>query len=630
MSARAQCARGNWQETRLRVFWTADNKQSMLNFDALGLRPELLQAVTDLGFTSPTEVQSRVMEQLLPVHGQVDLVALAQTGTGKTAAFGLPLLEYFGKPTGRPQALILSPTRELCVQISVELEKYAAHLPAMRLLAVYGGSNIATQIKALKQGVDIVIATPGRLMDLQRRGVLHLDQLTHVVLDEADEMLNMGFVDDIREVLSLTPPEVHVWLFSATMPDAVARISEEFMDQPVRVQVGKRNQATSQIEHSAYIVPRENKYMGLRRLLDSAPGMYGMVFCNTKLDTQEIAEKLLADGYTAAALHGDLSQQQRDLVMHAFRSRHIRVLVCTDVAARGIDVDDLTHVIHHRLPNDVENYTHRSGRTGRAGKSGESWILATPSEARSLPQIQKIIGRPIERQPFPSADEVCKAQLMDFAKRVSATPETEAVTPFMEELLPLFDGMDRNALIAQFLAQEFEGLFRHYGQASNTIDLNARNSRDARPAREGGFEGGRASGPKKEQRFRLNVGQANGFSWFLLKDWLRDTAGLGKYDILGVDVARNQSQFSVSLDHVQKIQDSLRTAKWEGQSVSIEAIDDYRAPGGGGNFKREHRPSGGGGGYGKAAGGSTGGGFNGGWKGSARPPKPPYNRSRPR
>jgi len=231
----------------------------MLNFDALGLRPELLQAVTDLGFTSPTEVQSRVMEQLLPVQGQVDLVALAQTGTGKTAAFGLPLLEYFGKPTGRPQALILSPTRELCVQISVELEKYAAHLPAMRLLAVYGGSNIATQIKALKQGVDIVIATPGRLMDLQRRGVLHLDQLTHVVLDEADEMLNMGFVDDIREVLSLTPPEVHVWLFSATMPDAVARISEEFMDQPVRVQVGKRNQATSQIDHSAYIVPRENK-----------------------------------------------------------------------------------------------------------------------------------------------------------------------------------------------------------------------------------------------------------------------------------------------------------------------------------------------------------------------------------
>ena len=602
----------------------------MLNFDALGLRPELLQAVTDLGFTSPTEVQSRVMEQLLPVHGQVDLVALAQTGTGKTAAFGLPLLEYFGKPTGRPQALILSPTRELCVQISVELEKYAAHLPAMRLLAVYGGSNIATQIKALKQGVDIVIATPGRLMDLQRRGVLHLDQLTHVVLDEADEMLNMGFVDDIREVLSLTPPEVHVWLFSATMPDAVARISEEFMDQPVRVQVGKRNQATSQIDHSAYIVPRENKYMGLRRLLDSAPGMFGMVFCNTKLDTQEIAEKLLADGYTAAALHGDLSQQQRDLVMHAFRSRHIRVLVCTDVAARGIDVDDLTHVIHHRLPNDVENYTHRSGRTGRAGKSGESWILATPSEARSLPQIQKIIGRPIERQPFPSADEVCKAQLMDFAKRVSATPETEAIAPFMEELLPLFDGMDRNALIAQFLAQEFEGLFRHYGQASNTIDLNARTSRDARPVREGGFEGGRASGPKKEQRFRLNVGQANGFSWFLLKDWLRDTAGLGKYDILGVDVARNQSQFSVSLDHVQKIQDSLRTAKWEGQSVSIEAIDDYRAPGGGGNFKREHRPSGGGGGYGKAAGGSTGGGFNGGWKGSARPPKPPYNRSRPR
>jgi hypothetical protein len=219
---------------------------------------------------------------------------------------------------------------------------------------------------------------------------------------------------------------------------------------------------------------------------------------------------------------------------------------------------------------------------------------------------------------------------MDFAKRVSVTPETEAVTPFMEELLPLFDGMDRNALIAQFLAQEIEGVFRHYGQASNTIDLNARTSRDARPVREGGVEGGRAFGPKKEQRFRLNVGQADGFSWFLLKDWLRDTAGLGKYDILGVDVARNQSQFSVSLDHVQKIQDSLRTAKWEGQSVSIEAIDDYRAPGGGGNFKREHRPSGGGGGYGKAAGGSTGGGFSGGWKGSARPPKPPYNRSRPR
>ncbi len=602
----------------------------MLQFDSLGLRPELLQAVTDLGFTSPTEVQSRVMEQLLPVQGMVDLVALAQTGTGKTAAFGLPLLEYFGRPTGRPKALILSPTRELCVQISIELEKYAAHLPAMRLLAVYGGSNISTQIKALKQGVDIVVATPGRLMDLQRRGVLHLNELTHVVLDEADEMLNMGFVDDIREVLSLTPPEVHVWLFSATMPDAVSRISEEFMDAPVRVQVGKRNQATSQIEHSAYIVPRENKYLGLRRLLDSAPSMYGMVFCNTKLDTQEIAEKLLADGYTAAALHGDLSQQQRDLVMHAFRNRHIRVLVCTDVAARGIDVDDLTHVIHHRLPNDVENYTHRSGRTGRAGKSGVSWILATPSEARALPIIQKIIGRPIEREAFPSANEVCKAQLMDFATRVSASSETDSVSPFLDELLPLFDGLDRNALITQFLAQEFEGLFRHYGQAANTIDLNARQSRDQRPLREGGVDGGRPAGPKKEQRFRLNLGQEAGFSWFLLKDWLRDTAGLGKYDILGVDVSRHQSHFSVSLDHVQRIQDALRTAKWEGQPVSIEAVDDFRTPGGGGAFKRDRRPGGGGGGYGKQAGGNSGGGFNGGWKGTARPPKPPYNRSRPR
>ncbi len=614
----------------------------MITFDSLGLRPELLEAVQSLGFTSPTEVQSQVLQAILPANGEIDLIALAQTGTGKTAAFGLPLLEFFGEPQRRPKALILSPTRELCVQIAGEMEKYSKFLPAVNVLAVYGGSNISTQIKALKQGVDIVVATPGRLMDLYRRGVMTLSELQTLVLDEADEMLQMGFVDDIREVLRLSPPEVNIWLFSATMPDAIQRITREFMDSPVTVQVGKRNQATAQIEHSVYSVTRDNKYMGMRRLLDSAPGMYGMVFCNTKIDTQEIAEKLIADGYTAAALHGDLSQQQRDLVMHAFRNRHVRVLVCTDVAARGIDVDDITHVIHHRLPNDVENYTHRSGRTGRAGKFGISWILATGSEARSIPVIQKIIGRPIERKAFPSANEVCQAQLSDFATRVANHDvDADAIAPFMAELMPLFEGMSKEELITQFLAQEFAGLFRHYSEAGNNINLNER----SRPF---DGQGAPARGGKKEQRFTLNMGQSAGFTWPLLKDWVRETTGLGKFDVQGVDVARNQSHFSVPLEFVQRVQDAMKRAQWEGKPVQIEAVEDTREFGGGGGSYRGGQSGGQGGGQGGGYGGgykgkfrggaggpsagrdrNAGGQSSGGWKGNARPPRPPYNRSRP-
>lgn len=538
----------------------------MTSFEGLGLRPEILQALGEMGFEKPTEIQ----EQAIPavIHENRDVVGLASTGTGKTAAFGLPLLHLL-EPKGRPQALVMSPTRELCLQIARELENFAKFLPKLRVTAVYGGANIVKQRRELQSGTDIIVATPGRLMDLMNRGDAKLDQIEYAVLDEADEMLNMGFLDDIREILSKANPDRRTLLFSATMPDAIRRISREFMQDPIQIQIGKRNQATTSVEHSYYLTTRDLRYASLRRLLDSAPNIYGIVFCNTKMDTQEVAENLIKDGYTAASLHGDLSQQQRDMVMQGFRSRHVRILVATDVAARGIDVDDVTHVIHHRLPDDVENYNHRSGRTGRAGKSGISWILATKKEATKIPYIQKIIGRTIHKQMFPTGAEVCNLQLKAFAQRVASKEgDVEVVRPYLEDMMPLFENMDKEMLIASFLAEEFEGLFRHYAQVQ---DLNS----------------GTEDTPRRENRYFINLGTKDGFSWMLLKDWLRDQTGVGKFDIQGVETQATHSYFSVKIEIAEKVEQALASAVWNEREVRIELVANARSErgGGGGGFR---------------------------------------------
>jgi len=373
--------------------------------------------------------------------------------------------------------------------------------------------------------------------------------LQTLVLDESDEMLNMGFLDDVKEVLEQAPDEMFTWLFSATLPKPIEAITKDFMEDPIRVQIGQRNMASTQVDHFAFMTTRDNRYVGLRRLIDSAPGMYAMIFCTTKVETQETAEALIGDGYTAAALHGDLSQQQRDLVMHAFRTRQVRLLVCTDVAARGIDVKEITHVIHHRLPNDLESYNHRSGRTGRAGKTGLSWALVTNTEARKLPQLEREIKREIQRAQFPSRNDVVKGQLLHFAEKVASQTEgMELVEEHVASLMPLFEGLPAKELVSKFLAAEFDLLFRHYAEHVD-LDLN-RQERKGKKDRSDRFNdegGGRHGGRSDEQRFWINLGSKHGFSWPLLKDFVREVGRLGDYDVQGVNVGPAHGYFTIPI-----------------------------------------------------------------------------------
>jgi len=557
----------------------------MTLFSSLGLKQELLDAIQDIGFSEATPIQSETIPQLIEVKGERDLIALAQTGTGKTAAFGLPLLHILTDlPSAEPKnptALILSPTRELCMQITGEMEKYGARSKQMRMLAVYGGSSVRDQQRTMRKGVDILVATPGRLMDLARRGDVKFDSLRTLVLDEADEMLNMGFLDDVREVLEKSPDSMNTWLFSATMPKQVERITKDFMNDSIRVQIGNRNEASSQVEHKAFLTTRENRYQGIRRLIDSSPGMYAMIFCTTKRETQEVAEKLIGDGYTAAAIHGDLSQQQRDLVMHAFRTKQVRMLVCTDVAARGIDVKDITHVIHHRLPNDLESYTHRSGRTGRAGKTGLSWALVTNAEARKIPQLERAIKREINREKFPSRNDVVVGQLLHFAEKVSSqTTGIELVEKNVDALLPMFEGMEIRELVTRFLAAEFDVLFRHYAEHVD-LDLNRsskgsrkerRNSRDGKDFSENsrGFRD-----KKDEQRVWINLGTKHGLTWPLLKDFVRETAKLGDFEVQGVNVSPGHGYFTVPTSKVEKVRSSIEGGEWDGTKIKMDLVEHH-------------------------------------------------------
>lgn len=525
----------------------------MNSFETLGLKPELVKAVTDMGFVEPTEIQQRAIPIML--KATQDFIGLAQTGTGKTAAYGLPLLQHFEKQK-LPFGLIMAPTRELCLQITKELKNFSANMSDLRITAIYGGANISKQRKELDMGTDIIVATPGRLLDFMRRGAAKLSALHVVVLDEADEMLQMGFIDDIRTILAEASDDKNTWLFSATMPEAISRITKDFMKNPEMVQVGRRNQGSENIEHAYYLAQRETRNSALKRLLDSAPKIYGMVFCNTKVETQQVADDLIKHGYTAAALHGDLSQQQRDMVMKAFRQKNVRILVATDVAARGIDVDDVTHVIHFGLPNDTESYTHRSGRTGRAGRTGVSWIITTKKEAVKIPQIQKQIGKIIQKKQFPTGAEICQNQIDAFADRVAArNADVEAVKPFLDTLLTKFDHLSKEDVVAYFLAEEFATLFRHYENAPDltvvTEDI-----------------------PRNEYRYHINLGTRDGFTWQLLKDWIREAADLKRYSIEGVEVFDRNSEFSVAASDEELLVSTFANATWEGRPLKLTKLKD--------------------------------------------------------
>jgi ATP-dependent RNA helicase DeaD len=449
-------------------------------FNDFGLAPALVQAVADLGFEAPTPVQAKVIPPLL--KGTRDLVALAQTGTGKTAAYGLPLLHLTDPALNVPQALILCPTRELCLQITRDLTSFAKHLRGIRILAVYGGSPIDTQLRALHRGVHIIVATPGRLNDVLRRKRADLSRVQRVVLDEADEMMSMGFEEDLAAILAGTPDTARTLLFSATMPRAVSAIASKYMDDPEEILVGRRNAGSDTVRHECYVVHARDRYAALRRILDCLPTIYGIVFCRTRIDTQEVAAQLVADGYSAEALHGDLTQIQRDRVMHAFRVRQRQLLVATDVASRGLDVTDLTHVINYNLPDDPDLYTHRSGRTGRAGKEGVSIVLANAREAYRLRALEAVVRKQFVHKNVPTAREVCEAQLQVVLDRVKGIQADEKrLAPYWSVIESSLESLTREDLMRRLVAKDFERFLADYEKAP---DLNASTPEHRPPRRE--------------------------------------------------------------------------------------------------------------------------------------------------
>ncbi len=440
----------------------------MTKFEALGLNSALLNAVTDLGFETPSEVQEKSIPLLL--EDEIDLVALAQTGTGKTAAFGFPLIQKIDSQSRTTQGLILSPTRELCLQITKEIQLYSKYVKGLNTVAIYGGASITDQARQIKRGAQIVVATPGRMKDMIGRGIIDISKLDYCILDEADEMLNMGFYEDIKDILSNTPKDKSTWLFSATMPREVATIAKKFMHNPKEITVGTKNSGVDTVQHEYYVVGGRDRYSALKRLSDSNPGIFSVVFCRTKRDTQRVAEKLIEDGYNAGALHGDLSQNQRDLVMNSFRKKQIQMLVATDVAARGIDVDDITHVINYQLPDEIETYTHRSGRTGRAGKSGISMVIVTRSELRKIHAIEKKIQQKFIAKKIPTGIEICEIQLYHLANKIRTTEINEEVSNYLPAINDVLEGLDRDELIQKIVSVEFTRFFNYYNK---TKDLNS-------------------------------------------------------------------------------------------------------------------------------------------------------------
>jgi len=542
----------------------------MNKFQELGLNELLLKAIQDLGFETPSEVQEKAIPLLL--QQDTDIVALAQTGTGKTAAFGFPLIQKIDPENRSTQALILSPTRELCLQITNEIKQYSKYVRGLHTVAVYGGASITEQAKEVKRGAQIIVATPGRMQDMINRNLVNIKNIQICILDEADEMLNMGFYEDITSILSDTPDDKNTWLFSATMPQEVARIAKEFMRKPQEITVGHKNQGSVNVSHEYYLVGGRDRYPVLKRLADMNPDIFSVVFCRTKRDTQAVAEKLIEDGYNAAALHGDLSQAQRDGVMKAFRGRQIQMLVATDVAARGIDVDDITHVINYQLPDEIETYNHRSGRTGRAGKTGTSIVIVTKSEFKKIQQIERIIKTKFVQKPIPTGMEICEVQLIHLANKVKGVevdPEIDKYLPKIEELL---GDLTKEELIKKMFSVEFNRFIEYY-KKQNTIDSPR--------SREKGESAVNSDG---SVRYFLNLGSRDNFDWMSLKDFLRDTLELGRDDLFKVDVKEGFSFFNTDAVHSDRIMEILNNMHHEGRQVNVE----ISTSGGGSSSRRDH------------------------------------------
>ena len=481
------------------------------DFLDLGLSTELLNAVAEMGFEKPTPVQSRIIPLLLAEDN--DIVCLAQTGTGKTAAFGLPALEYLDLKSDATQVLVLSPTRELCRQITQDLMSYSKYRPETKIVSVYGGANIVSQIRALKKGAQIIVATPGRLLDILKRGEADLSHVRSLILDEADEMLNMGFKEELDAILELLPAERRSLLFSATLPKEVERIARSYMKNPTVVTVGERNAGADNVEHFYYMVREEDRYAALKRIADYNPDIYAIVFCRTREETQKIADYLQKDGYDADALHGDLSQAQRDSVMSRFKRRSLHILVATDVAARGIDVNDLSHVINYNLPQEIELYTHRSGRTGRASRSGVSIAIVNQREKGKIKRIEEVIKKKFTRLPIPCAKEICERQLTHLINEIDAAEVRNDIEAFMPLINELWDGMTKDELVRKIRSYEFNRFFDYYRKAK---DLNIPEKEKPVSKRKG--DNGKTAGPDSSRKTRKEeIGECEaGFTWIRL------------------------------------------------------------------------------------------------------------------
>ena len=551
----------------------------MNTFQQLGLEDNILQAINDLGFEKPSEVQDKAIPILL--EKESDLVALAQTGTGKTAAFGFPMLQKIDINSRTTQGLILSPTRELCLQITNELKLYGKYYNGLNVTAIYGGASITDQAKQVKRGAQIIVATPGRMKDMISRRLVDISKIEYAVLDEADEMLNMGFYEDITDILSHTPEDKSTWLFSATMPKEVSTIAKKFMHYPIEITVGNRNESTSQVSHEYYLVNTRDRYQALKRLADANPDIFSVIFCRTKRDTQKVAEKLIDDGYSAGALHGDLSQNQRDLVMKSFRNKQIQMLVATDVAARGIDVDDITHVINYQLPDETETYTHRSGRTGRAGKTGVSMVIVSKSELRKIKSIERIIKKQFEKKEIPDGMEICQVQLMSLANKVHDTEINHDIDPYLNDINTLFEDASKDELIKKFFSVEFTRFHNYYQKAK---DLNAEAQQSS----------SRDTSDEKSTRYFINVGKKDGYDWMSLKDFLKEILELGKDDVFKVDVKDSFSFFNTETKEQEKVLAFFNDFKHNGRFVNVEISEDKgrsRNRGRGGKRRSDRRSS---------------------------------------
>ncbi len=534
----------------------------MNKFEALGLGEAVIKAVEDMGFETPSEVQEKAIPILL--NEDTDIVALAQTGTGKTAAFGFPLIEKVDSSSRITQGLILSPTRELCLQITNELKNYSKFIPGLHTVAIYGGASISDQAKQIKRGAQIIVATPGRMQDMINRKMVDISNIGYCVLDEADEMLNMGFYEDINAILSHTPKEKNTWLFSATMPKEVSTIAKRFMSAPVEITVGHKNTGSKNVSHEYYVVNSRDRYAALKRLADANPDIFSVIFCRTKRDTQKVAENLIEDGYNAAALHGDLSQNQRDLVMKSFRNRQIQMLVATDVAARGIDVDNVTHVINYQLPDEIETYTHRSGRTGRAGKSGVSMVIVSKSELRKIKSVERIIKKSFEKKEIPSGEEICQIQLFHLASDIKKSEINHEIDSYLPSINEVLEEFTKEELIKKFFSVEFSRFHNYYKKSR---DLNTSvNDRDR----------GEYTSNGNSTRYFINVGEKDGFDWMTLKDFLKDALSLGSDSLTRVDVKESFSFFNTNTEDKEKVLEVFEDFKLQGRNVNVEISKDSR------------------------------------------------------